>query len=356
VVEALAVRQAQCSSVTVYGLREAGVRGQYCGVERRFMVSLPGKHLRPLTLDVTSAVSAMVSSVDVVHLHGLENAFVLPLLRWRVPTVVTSHGTAYKLGKWSAPAKVAMRASEAMAMRLASAVTAVAQPQAAWLERRYGRPVYWIPNGIGVYAVPASQMEGGPTAQERLAAVLGPYAGSDRFWLFAASRIDPGKGCHTLLEAYGQLASPPPLVVVGDLWHAPGYEALLRELAQGKSVHFVPRLTEQWELELVLRSTELFVFPSTVEAMSMMLLEALSVGVVGVASDIPEHSSVLPPDYPLFKAGDASDLRRALEEVLAWDSARRETAAAAGREWVRNRYDWDVIVDCYEALYREALL
>ncbi len=48
----------------------------------------------------------------------------------------------------------------------------------------------------------------------------------------------------------------------------------------------------------LLQSCRVFVFPSTVEAMSMMLLEALAVGTVGIASDIPENTSILPEGYP----------------------------------------------------------
>jgi hypothetical protein len=54
-----------------------------------------------------------------------------------------------------------------------------------------------------------------------------------------------------------------------------------------------------------------------VEAMSMMLLEALAVGAVGVASDIPENTPILPPGYPTFAAGDAAALARQLAVVLA---------------------------------------
>lgn len=86
----------------------------------------------------------------------------------------------------------------------------------------------------------------------------------------------------------------------------------------------------------------------------MMLLEALAVGTVGVASDIPENTSILPAGYPTFAAGDAADLRRHLEKVLDWDDARRGALERRGREWVREHHDWDRIAGRYEALYRQA--
>jgi glycosyltransferase involved in cell wall biosynthesis len=84
-----------------------------------------------------------------------------------------------------------------------------------------------------------------------------------------------------------------------------------------------------------------FVFPSTVEAMSMMLLEALALGATGVAGDTPENTSILPPGYPpfAFAAKDAGALARQLAVVLAWDGAAREALKQQGREWVRGRYE-----------------
>ena len=95
----------------------------------------------------------------------------------------------------------------------------------------------------------------------------------------------------------------------------------------------------------LLQYCRVFVFPSTVEAMSMMMLEALAVGAAGIASDSPENTSSLPPGYPTFAAGDAAALARRLAVVIEWDEAAREALKQQGREWVRGRY---------EELYRRA--
>ena len=83
----------------------------------------------------------------------------------------------------------------------------------------------------------------------------------------------------------------------------------------------------------------------------MMLLEALSEGVVGVASDIPENTSILPESYPTFAAGDAADLARQLSRVLAWGDSERAALKERSRQWVREKYDWDCIAGQYEELY-----
>lgn len=68
-----------------------------------------------------------------------------------------------------------------------------------------------------------------------------------------------------------------------------------------------------------------------------MLLEALALGADRIAGDISENTSILPPDYPTFAAGDAAALARQLAAVLAWDEAAREALKQQGREWVKGR-------------------
>jgi glycosyltransferase involved in cell wall biosynthesis len=92
-----------------------------------------------------------------------------------------------------------------------------------------------------------------------------------------------------------------------------------------------------------------------VEAMSMMLLEALCQEAPTVASDIPENTSILPPGFPVFRTGDAAGLAAALREALAADRASTRLACAAARDWVASRYGWEEITRAYDDVYRQAL-
>jgi glycosyltransferase involved in cell wall biosynthesis len=261
--------------------------------------------------------------------------------------VSTSHGPAYERAKWSSLAKRLLRCSERWSVRDASCATAVATNQAAELSARYGRSVRHIPNGIDAHMT--IDLEGAGSVLRGLGLAPGQYV------LFAAARVDPTKGCHTLIEAVRGLETELPLLVVGDLGHAAGYEDRLRELARGMPVTFLPRLDDKAVVLGLLAHSRVYVFPSTVEAMSMMLLEALAVGVVGLASDIAENTSILPSHYPVFRAGDARDLARMLCWLTGVDDDERERFKHEGREWVGARYRWDGIVREYERLYADVL-
>jgi len=348
VVEAITRRQAAAGhSVTVYGSRRASASGMVAGVRVLSLPTVAHKYMGPVLLQVAGAAHALArGDYDVVHLHGAENGFVVPLLRLCYPVVTTNHGPAYLRDKWSGPAKALIRALDGLSVRLATRATAVSAVQAAELARRYGREVVAIPNGVDLDE-PADE-EGA----ERLLAGLGLRRGE--YLLFAAARVDPTKGCHTLIEALGRLPEPPPLLVVGDLFHAPGYEERLRKLAHDLPVSFVPRLDAKPVVLGLLRGARLFVFPSEVEAMSMMLLEALCQEAPTLASDIPENTSILPPGFPVFRAGDVDALAAGLTELLAADPEARRHESAAARDWVAARYGWDEIARSYDVVYREA--
>jgi glycosyltransferase involved in cell wall biosynthesis len=120
-------------------------------------------------------------------------------------------------------------------------------------------------------------------------------------------------------------------------------------------VHFLPRIADKALLLGLVRLSDVFVFPSTVEAMSMMLLEAAALGVPVLASSIPENVDILPDSEGLFLPGDAEDLARAYRAL-------KSESASAIRAWcqhrssfMRSHYDWGRIADEYEAVYERAV-
>ena len=347
VVEAVGMRHAVNHDVTVYGSRLVCRTGVYCGMRIEALPTSPGKRLGPVLLDLAAATHCLVRRrFDVVHLHGSENSFILPALRLHYPVVVTNHGDASRLDKWGPLAKVFMRLTEAVSVRLATLPTAVASTQAEQLSRRHRRPIAHVPNGV--HAAEPVDREGANAILRELG--VEPL----QYWLFAAARVDPTKGCHTLLEAHAAVGRVP-LIVVGDLLHVPGYDQRLRGMAAGRRVHFVDRLDDKAVLMGLLAQTRLFVFPSTVEAMSMMLLEAVSLGAPTIASDIPENTTLLPEWFPTFRAGDAADLARAARDYLSFEPELMTELTRGAADWVKERFDWNTIAARYEQIYRDAI-
>lgn len=346
VAEAIVLRLAARQQITVYcDARYVSAGTKVPGVRLVRIPTLGGKHLRPVSLFLLSSLHALLrGDYDVIHLHNVEAAFVLPLLRLRYPAIATAHGSPSHAmrSKWGPVARMLMRLSEYPFLWLSTRATSVSRRDASFFERRYGRKALYVPNGVDVEA----------TAQEAWEASLSEIGLEEgNYVAFAAARIDPTKGCHLLLEAFRRLNLDIPLVIIGDLDQVPRYGAHLRQMANAR-VTFIPPIAESRRLFAIVQHCRLFVFPSTAEGMSMMLLEAAALGAPLVCSDIEENREVVEGDAVYFRSGDAGDLAAKLRWALE-HAEEMQSLAAKAKTRVRREYDWSAIVDRYEALYRE---
>lgn len=312
-------------------------------VELIHVPSLPGKHLRATSHFISSAVHALLyGRYDLIHLHNAEASFVLPLLRLRYRHILaTSHGQAQAHGKWGAFARKLISLMEYPFIRFPDVVTSVSKPLAKYYEERYGRDVYYVPNAV----------EEQPRIPEEIVEkTLDRHGLEPGYLMFAAGRVIPAKGAHTLLEAFRRLELPGArLIIVGDMKQIPAYEQELLELADER-VTFVPFIADKIELMSLLQASRLFVFPSTNEAMSMMLLQAASFGKPVIFSDIPPNLAIMPETSTAFKAGDAADLHEKLLFALEHEAQVRATADRI-QAHVRNEHSWGHIIEQYQGLY-----
>lgn len=307
--------------------------------------ALKGKHSRAASYFFLSALHcALVTRPDLAHLHDSAFgpfAWILRALRPRMPLLGTFHGNPYERAKWSRFAKAFLRFSDAAFIRACHRLTTVARAKVADVEARVHTPIDFIPNGVDPNPVIPKT---GLAEQHGLAP--GGYV------LFAAGRMDPTKGLHHVLDAWDRLKPDLPLAVIGGFeGHHQAYsEQLLARCRATPGVVLIPRLLPQPELFELVAGARLFVFPSEVEAMSMMLLEVISCGVPVLASNIAENTEVTGPDYPgLFRNADPAHLAERLAQFLR-DGPGPEVAAL--RERCARDFHWTAIAARYLDLYR----
>lgn len=341
VVEAIVKRLSSEHDLTVYCSSSVVPPGStYPDVELVRMPVIEGKHSHATSLFIMSALHALSRDYDLIHLHNVEASFVLPLLKLKYKVIVTSHGANGVLEKWGKLGKFLFRFA-VWPIRFADCITSVSKHQVDANEKKFGKKILYIPNGVDLDSDVADLLK----ARECLEI---SRVDSTPYILFAAGRVIPTKGAATLLEAYSELTTDRKLVVVGDTSHLPPYEKELKQLADSRVV-FIPFLDKEILLG-VTRLADLFVFPSTMEAMSMMLLEAASQQVPIIASDIPGNISILPNDALYFKSGDIEDLNSKLVWALEHPDEMCEMGTNA-RAWVEANFQWDAIVQQYNTLY-----
>jgi glycosyltransferase involved in cell wall biosynthesis len=309
--------------------------------------SIPGKFTRATVTFLMAALHALfLGNYDLVNIHSVETSFVLPLLRLRYKVVATSHGlhslVPAEYNQWG-KGLAFFKACEYPFMHLANIRTSVSLPDAEFLEKSYGREVKYLPIGI---QLPDLKFE---EAREFLARHdLEP----GNYMIFTAGRNIPRKGCHYVLQAMQGIDDRMPLLILGDETFDPEYHQQLLALADDRA-RFGGFVSDKGLLFALIQMANLFLFPTTYEAMAATLLETAALKTPLIASDLPENRAVLPNEALFFKSGDVADLR----EKMIWALGHpREMHELAGRAEavVRSQFQWPHVIDQYEELY-EAL-
>jgi len=301
--------------------------------------NLKGKHLSSLSLFLLSAIHALfIKRVDLVHVHNTDAGFIIPLLRIKYKVIGTSHGYPYKLQKWNALAKYFLRTSESLFILLSNLITCVSKTISEELKYKYKKEIHFIPNGVDIPHYIKDE------------SIFNKYKLLRKNYIcFAAGRIDPTKGCHILLKAFNKLKRNIRVVVIGDFSHKKDYSKKLYEMAD-KRVTFIPFIEKKEKLFGIVKNSKLFVFPSTVEAMSMMLLEVAALGTPIICSDIPENIDVLKNRAIYFKSGDSNDLKSKVDYCLDnYDDILKMSNQT--KDWITDQYNWQVISEEYKKIY-----
>lgn len=234
-------------------------------------------------------------------------------------TAIRSGGTDYYFGdRWYAKAVDIWLSTSAY--------------NAAQVERRYGRPVAVIPNGVDPERFSPSKAD--PTIRKRLGI---PESAKT---LVSVGRLVGWKGYHIVIEALVSLPGVHYLVIGGGEERT-RLEALAQNVGVADRVHFAGEIPHG-ALPAFLCAGDVFVQPSVgEEAFGISVVEAMSCGLPVLASDqgglreivVPEETGLLLP------AGDVSIWAAALATVD--NVTRRRQFGEAGRRRVLDDFTWE---------------
>ena len=314
--------------------------GRYHGIRLRRVPSWNTKHFDTATHVFLSTVDALFRDYDIVHFHALGPSLFSLLPRWLgASTVVTVHGLDWQREKWGRVASWVLRSCEYPAVHFPDRTIVVSRTLQQHFREQYRRDTVYIPNGTHLPTPRA------PTRLGRFQVEPGKYV------LFVG-RLTPEKGAHYLIEAFSGLETDMKLAIAGGMSFTEGYVSELKKLESERvrllGYCYGEMLEELWSNAYVV------VLPSTMEGLSIALLEALSHGRCVLMSDIPENLEVAGDCALTFRSRDIGDLREKLQALLADpELVRRHEALARGR--IREHYNWDRVVDATEAAYRELL-
>lgn len=170
------------------------------------------------------------------------------------------------------------------------------------------------------------------------------------------ANLRPGKGHEVLLDAARRVLARSPHVrfqIVGDGPRRAALEEEAARLGVSDRVRFAGHCDD---VPGVLADTDVFAFPSFMEASPNAVLEAMAAGVATVASNvggIPEaiadrrNGLLVPP-------GDAEALAAAITTLIEQPELRARLGQAA-RQDIGSRYSFERMVEAFESLYLSQL-
>lgn len=313
--------------------------GYYNGFKQIVFKKLPFKRLNTLYYYVISTFHAIIfSKYDLIHLHHRDAAFITIILKIKYPVIITTHGSFSIREKWK-KFEWFFKINERWFVKKANIVTCVSKEE----QRNYkkiGLNTIYIPNGINAF----SKIDDYKNIIDKK-----PYL------FFGAGRIIPSKGLHILLKALHLLKYNGLLVIAGDLEQIEEYKNEIFSLSKSLNIIFKGLIKDKKELLTIIYNSTLFIFPSLLEAMSMMLLEAASVKTPIICSDIKENKDIFNEDEVLFfKTNNEIDLSQKIDYALNNIDEMKLRAEKALKK-LQREYNWENISKDYSNLYNSLI-
>ncbi|MFK5891971.1 MAG: glycosyltransferase family 4 protein [Pseudomonadota bacterium] len=300
------------------------------------------KSLEAIIHTVKSIFIAKKWGADIVHIHAVGPAIVVPIARLLGLTVVfTNHGPDYDREKWGRLAKLVLRLGEKIGGIFANEVVVISNVIGDIIQQRCGRQSNLIYNGV-IINEPSTQT----SYIHKLALQPGKY-------ILAVARFVPEKGLHDLIQAFNGIELGYKLVLAGDSDHEDDYSLKLKNMAaENPNIILTGYITGE-PLHQLYSNAGLFVLPSYHEGLPIALLEALSYGITPLVSDIPANLEVKLDNEYYFNCKDIVDLQTHLKSLCQQEFSEQHKQNLV--EFVRTKYQWDKIADQTISVYKKAL-
>jgi glycosyltransferase involved in cell wall biosynthesis len=167
--------------------------------------------------------------------------------------------------------------------------------------------------------------------------------------ILCVSRLLERKGVQDLMAAISLIKCSLQAHVVG----IGPYESELQKIAtqMGERIRLLGWLDNgSSELRDLYETSEIFVFPSSVENFPVVLLEAMAAGLAIVAADIPSCREVLGDAAVFVPVGDCAALACAIDRVAA-DAVWRQQLQRAARRRLKENFGWPALAHRYLEIF-----
>lgn len=178
--------------------------------------------------------------------------------------------------------------------------------------------------------------------------------GDDAVVITFVGRLIYAKGVQDLISAFSKIKDTAPeikLLIVGEGPYRANLENLARQTDCASSILFLGQKNQDEVID-ALSATDIFVNPSYSEGLGISVLEAASIGLPIIATDVGGTGEIIAEQETgiLVKPASIEQLEQKLRELLTSTELRKQLGTNA-RIFVEKEFGWNETIEKYIGLY-----
>ena len=316
---------------------------EYKGIKLKSVFTVNIKGLAAVSSSFVAAIGSVMGKYDIVHFHaeGPCAMMWLPKLFGK-HCIATIHGLDWQREKWQGNfgAKF-IKLGEKVAVKYADEIIVLSKNTKKYFKEEYGVETSYIPNGVNI-----------PEKKSNAKIIFDEFRLEKDSYILYLGRLVPEKGLRYLIEAFKGTNTNKKLVIAGGTSDSSDFLKEIKELCKYDERIIFTGFVSGNKLNELYSNAYIYVLPSDVEGMPLSLLEAMAYENCILVSNIEECTEVVEDKALIFEKGNVEDLKIKLQYLCdnphIVNIYRRNT-----KEFVRNKYNWDKIVDATLQLYNK---
>lgn len=243
------------------------------------------------------------------------------------------HGLEWQRSKYSSKAQKVMKRMEGITAYLNQHLMMCSEGQVAYFRKEYGKDSVCIPGAV----VLPGQGDDNPSQ------ILNRYGLLPKKYFLFMGRLVQDKNPDFLIRAFSSMSAKGyKLVIAGSNDAMPEYVSMLHHIGEGcENIVFTGAVYGD-DKDMLLRQAYCFCLPSTIEGLSIVMMEAASYHLPVIASDIDANREFLGDEAVYVRPEREDDLQIAIEYAISHPDD-MDRLQRVNYQKIIDKYTWDKV-------------